>query len=52
MEACGYQLSDLEDIQFNWKDLDLNMDAVIRQDINTPVSRFPLQFSMFWKWVQ
>ena len=30
METSGYRVSGLEDIEFHWKDIDLNMDAVFR----------------------
>ena len=38
MDASGYQVSDLEDIEFHWEDLDLNTDIVIPPGIDTPIS--------------
>ena len=29
MDKSGYQVSDLEDVQFHWEDRDLNIDAVL-----------------------
>ena len=36
--SSSYQVSDLEDIEFNWEDLQLDMDAVFRPGIDTPFS--------------
>ena len=36
MDTSGYQVSDLEDIEFHWEDPDLNMDAIFRPGIVTP----------------
>ena len=40
MNINGYQVSDLEDIEFHWEDPDFNMDAVFRSrsGIDTPFS--------------
>ena len=37
MDTSGHQVSDLEDIEFHWEDLYLNMDAVFRPDKDTHV---------------
>ena len=34
----SYQVSDLEDIEFNWENSQLDMDTVFRPGINTPFS--------------
>ena len=34
----SYQVSDLEDIEFNWENSKLDMDAVFRSGIDTPFS--------------
>ena len=38
MNTSGYQLSDVEDIEGHWEDLDLNMYAVFRLGMNNPFS--------------
>ena len=38
LETSSYQVSDLEDIEFNWEDSQLDMDAVFRPGIDTPFS--------------
>ena len=38
LDTSSYQVSDLEDIQFNWEDSQLDMDAVFRPGIDTPFS--------------
>ena len=38
LDASSYQVSDLEDIEFNWEDSQLDMDAVFRPGIDTPFS--------------
>ena len=35
-DNSSYQVSDLEDIEFNWEDSQLDMDAVLRPGIDTP----------------
>ena len=49
LDTSSYQVSDLEDIEFNWKNSQLDMDAVFRPGIDTPFS--PTTFddlSMEW----
>ena len=38
MNTSSYQVSDLEDIEFNWENSQLEMDAVFRPGIDTPFS--------------
>ena len=38
LDTSSYQVSDLEDIEFNWENSQLDMDAVFRPDIDTPFS--------------
>ena len=38
MDTSGYQVTDLEDIEFVFEDPDLNIDAVFRPGIDTPFS--------------
>ena len=38
LDTSSYQVSDLEDIVFNWEDSQLDMDAVFRPGIDTPFS--------------
>ena len=38
LDTSSYQVSDLEDIEFNWENSQLEMDAVFRPGINTPFS--------------
>ena len=38
LDTSSYQFSDLEDIEFNWEDTQLDMDAVFRPGIDTPFS--------------
>ena len=38
LDTSSYQVSDLEDIEFNWKNSQLDMHAVFRPGINTPFS--------------
>ena len=38
LDTSSYQVSDLEDIEFNWEDSQLDMDAVFRQGRDTPFS--------------
>ena len=45
LDTSSYQVPDLEDIEFNWDDSKLDMDAVFRPGIDTPVS--PTTFDDF-----
>ena len=38
LDTSSYQVSDLEDIEFNWEGSQLDMDAVFRPGIDTPFS--------------
>ena len=38
LDTSSYQVSDLEDIEFNWEDSQLDMDALFRPGIDTPFS--------------
>ena len=38
LDTSSYQVSDIEDIQFNWENSQLDMDAVFRRGIDTPFS--------------
>ena len=38
LDTSSHQVSDLEEIEFNWEDSQLDMDAVFRPGIDTPVS--------------
>ena len=38
LDTSSYQVSDLKDIEFNWKNSQLEMDAVFRPGIDTPFS--------------
>ena len=38
LDTSSYQVSDLEDIEFNWDNSQLEMDAVFRPGIDTPFS--------------
>ena len=38
MDTSSYQVSDLEDIEFNWENSQMDMDAVFRPGIDTPFS--------------
>ena len=42
MDTSSYQVSDLEDIEFNWENSELDMDSVFRPGIHTPF--FPTVF--------
>ena len=35
LDTSSYQVSDLEDIEFNWENSQLDMDSVFRPDIDT-----------------
>ena len=36
LDTSSYQVSNLEDIEFNWEDSQLDLDAVFRPGIDTP----------------
>ena len=38
LDISSYQVSDLEDIEFNWENSQLDLDAVFRPGIDTPFS--------------
>ena len=38
MDTSSYQVSEIEDEEFNWEDSQLDMDAVFRPGIDTPFS--------------
>ena len=38
LDTSRYQVSDLEDIEFNWENSQLHMDAVFKPGIDTPFS--------------
>ena len=38
LDTSSYQVSDLEDIELNWENSQLDMDAVFRPSIDTPFS--------------
>ena len=38
LDTSSYQVSDLEDIEFNWENSQLEMDTVFRSGIDTPFS--------------
>ena len=38
LDTSSYQVSDLEDIEFNWEKSQLDMDSVFRPGIDTPFS--------------
>ena len=38
LDTSSYQLTDLEDIEFNWENSQLEMDAVFRPGVDTPFS--------------
>ena len=38
LDTSSYQVSDLEDIEFNWENSKLDMDAVFRPGLDTPFS--------------
>ena len=42
LDSSSYQVSDLEEIEFNWENSQLDMDSVFRPGIDTPFS--PLVF--------
>ena len=38
LDTSSYQVSDFEDVELNWEDSQLDIDAVFRPDIDTPFS--------------
>ena len=38
LDTSSYQVSDLEDIEFNWENSQFDMDSVFRPGIDTPFS--------------
>ena len=38
LDTSSYQVSDLEDIEFNWENSQLDMDSMFRPGIETPFS--------------
>ena len=38
LDTSSYQVSDLEDIEFNWENSQLDLDAVFRPGVDTPFS--------------
>ena len=38
LDTSSYQVSDLEDLEFNWENSQLDMDSVFRPGIDTPFS--------------
>ena len=38
LHTSSYQVCDIEDIEFNWENSQIDMDAVFRPSINTPFS--------------
>ena len=38
LDTSSYQVSDLEDIEFNWENSQLDMDTLFRPGIDTPFS--------------
>ena len=45
LDTSSYQVSDLEDTEFNWENSQMDMDAVFRPRIDTPF--FPTVFEDF-----
>ena len=45
LDTSSYQVSDLEDIEFNWENSQLDMDSIFRPRMDTPFS--PTQFDDF-----
>ena len=45
IDTSGYQVSDLEDIEFQWEDADSNVDPILQPSIDTPLS--PSTFNVF-----
>ena len=46
MDTTGYQVSDLDDVEFCWENGQLNVHAILRQGIDTP---FHQERLMTWK---
>ena len=46
-DTRGYELSDLEDIEFSWEDPAVDMDSVYRPGIDTP---FPHLSLTIFRW--
>ena len=46
LDTSSYQVSDLEDIKFNWENSQLDMDSVFRLGIDIPFS--PTVFDDLW----
>ena len=46
LDTSGYQVSDLEDLEFNWENSQLDMDAVFRPSIDTPLLQQHL--TIYW----
>ena len=46
-DTSGYELSDLEDIEFSWEDPAVDMDSVYRPEKDTP---FPQPSLTFFRW--
>ena len=40
IDTRGYELSDLEDLEFSWEDPAVDMDSICRPGIDTPFSTF------------
>ena len=47
LDTSSYQVSDLEDIEFNWENPKLDMDAVFRPGIDTPFLQQHL--TIYWR---
>ena len=47
LDTSSYQVSDLKDIEFNWENSQLDMDAVFRPGIDTP---FLEQHLTIYRW--
>ena len=44
LDTSSYQVSNLEDIEFNWEEYQLDLDAVFRPGIDTPFLQLHLTF--------
>ena len=47
MDTSGYQLSDLDDVEFYWENAQVDADAVFRPGIDTPCHQEHLTT---WRW--